>query len=104
MVDAAGDLRGLITIKDIEKSERFPHASKDEMGRLRCGAAVGVGPDRLERAQALVDAGVDVIVVDTAHGHSASVLETVVGAAPHLARSARSSAATSRPPRAPRRW
>jgi len=77
VVDEHGDLRGLITIKDIEKSERFPHASKDAMGRLRCGAAVGVGPDRLERAQALVDAGVDVIVVDTAHGHSRAVLETV---------------------------
>jgi IMP dehydrogenase len=77
VVDAEGDLRGLITIKDIEKSERFPHASKDEMGRLRCGAALGVGPDHLERAQALVDAGVDVVVVDTAHGHSATVLDTV---------------------------
>jgi IMP dehydrogenase len=77
VVDAGGDLRGLITIKDIEKSERFPHASKDAMGRLRCGAALGVGPDHLERAQALVDAGVDAVVVDTAHGHSASVLETV---------------------------
>jgi IMP dehydrogenase len=77
VVDAGGDLRGLITIKDIEKSERFPHASKDAMGRLRCGAALGVGPDSLERAQALVDAGVDAVVVDTAHGHSASVLESV---------------------------
>jgi IMP dehydrogenase len=77
VVDEQGDLRGLITIKDIEKSERFPDASKDPMGRLRCGAAIGVGPDRLDRAQALVDAGVDVIVVDTAHGHSASVLDTV---------------------------
>ena len=86
VVDAAGDLRGLITIKDIEKSERFPHASKDDVGRLRCGAAVGVGPDRLERAQALVDAGVDVVVVDTAHGHSAVVLETIGGAAAHLPR------------------
>jgi IMP dehydrogenase len=77
VVDASGTLRGLITIKDIEKSERFPHASKDALGRLRCGAAIGTGPDRLERAQALVDAGVDVIVVDTAHGHSKGVLETV---------------------------
>jgi IMP dehydrogenase len=77
VVDADGVLRGLITIKDIEKSERFPHASKDSLGRLLCGAAVGTGPDRLERAQALVDAGVDVIVVDTAHGHSKGVLETV---------------------------
>src|SRR5262245_56487552 len=77
VVDAEGFLTGLITIKDIEKSERFPHASKDALGRLRCGAAVGTGPDRDERAQALVDAGVDVIVVDTAHGHSARVLEAV---------------------------
>jgi len=78
VVDEAGTLRGLITIKDIEKTERFPHAAKDALGRLRCGAAVGAGPDRLERAQALVDAGVDVIVVDTAHGHSAGVLEAIV--------------------------
>jgi IMP dehydrogenase len=77
VVDDSGDLCGLITIKDIEKSERFPHASKDDLGRLRCGAAIGVGADSLERAQALVDAGVDVIVIDTAHGHSAGVLETV---------------------------
>jgi IMP dehydrogenase len=77
VVDDSGVLCGLITIKDIEKSERFPHASKDDLGRLRCGAAIGVGADALERAQALVDAGVDVIVVDTAHGHSAGVLEAV---------------------------
>jgi IMP dehydrogenase len=77
VVAADGALRGLITIKDIEKSERFPHASKDALGRLRCGAAVGTGADHLERAQALVDAGVDVIIVDTAHGHSQGVLETV---------------------------
>jgi IMP dehydrogenase len=77
VVDEQGNLRGLITIKDIEKSERFPHASKDALGRLRCGAAVGVGDETAERAQALVDAGVDVVVVDTAHGHSKGVLETV---------------------------
>ena len=77
VVDAQGNLRGLITIKDIEKSERFPAACKDEQGRLRCGAAVGVGDETNERAQALVDAGVDVVVVDTAHGHSKGVLETV---------------------------
>ncbi len=77
VVDAAGRLCGLITIKDIEKTERFPSASKDGMGRLLCGAAVGVGSETLERAQALVDSGVDVIVVDTAHGHSKGVLETV---------------------------
>jgi IMP dehydrogenase len=78
VVDDQGDLRGLITIKDIEKSEKFPNASKDSMGRLRCGAAVGVGPDRLERTEALVGSGVDVITVDTAHGHSAGVLESIV--------------------------
>jgi IMP dehydrogenase len=73
VVDEQGGLRGLITIKDIEKSERFPSASKDGLGRLLCGAAVGVGEETLERAQALVSAGVDVIVVDTAHGHSKGV-------------------------------
>jgi len=77
VVDARGDLRGLITIKDIEKSERYPNASKDSLGRLRCGAAVGVGPDAAARGQALANAGVDVIVVDTAHGHARSVLEAV---------------------------
>ncbi len=78
VVDEHDDLRGLLTIKDIEKNERFPSAAKDEFGRLRCGAAVGVGPDRLERAQGLFDAGVDVLVVDTAHGHSQLVLDTLV--------------------------
>ncbi len=77
VVDDDGNLCGLITIKDIEKSARFPHACKDGLGRLRCGAAVGVGSDQMERAQTLVDAGVDVLVVDTAHGHSSRVLETV---------------------------
>jgi IMP dehydrogenase len=78
VVDDKGMLRGLITIKDIEKSEKFPSASKDALGRLRCGAAIGAGPDDLARAQALVNAGVDVIVVDTAHGHSAGVIDTIV--------------------------
>ncbi|HVN38291.1 MAG TPA: IMP dehydrogenase [Myxococcota bacterium] len=78
VVDGQGNLRGLITIKDIEKSERFPDACKDSLGRLRCGAAVGVGEDSIPRAQALVDAGVDVIGVDTAHGHSQRVLDQVV--------------------------
>ena len=77
VVDESGGLRGLITIKDIEKTERYPNACKDSLGRLRCGAAVGTGDDRLDRAQALVDAGVDVIVVDTAHGHSQMVLDTI---------------------------
>ena len=77
VVDDDGRLCGLITIKDIEKTERYPDACKDNFGRLRCGAAIGVGADRLERTQALVDAGVDVVVVDTAHGHSAGVLEAI---------------------------
>ncbi len=77
VVDADGRLRGLITIKDIEKTERYPSACKDPLGRLRCGAAVGTGPDAMERAQRLVDAGVDVVVVDTAHGHSRGVLDTI---------------------------
>jgi IMP dehydrogenase len=77
VVDADGQLRGLITVKDIQKKIQYPQATKDEHGRLRVGAAVGVGPDALERAQALVGAGVDVLVVDTAHGHSAGVIEMV---------------------------
>jgi len=77
LVDDDFRLVGLITIKDIDKLHRYPNACKDERGRLRVGAAVGVGPDAVERAQALVGAGVDVLVVDTAHGHSAGVLEMV---------------------------
>ena len=74
-----GDFRcvGLITVKDIEKAKTYPNACKDEKGRLRVGAAVGVGEAGVERAQALFDAEVDVIVVDTAHGHSEAVLDTV---------------------------
>jgi IMP dehydrogenase len=77
VVDADGVLTGLITVKDISKRIEFPFATKDPQGRLRVGAAVGVGPDALERAQALLDAGADVLVVDTAHGHSRGVLEMV---------------------------
>src|ERR687895_123659 len=77
VVDAEGRLKGLITVKDISKRLRYPHATKDEQGRLRVGAAVGVGNDALERAAALVDAEVDVLVVDTAHGHSHGVLDVV---------------------------
>src|SRR6058998_2825213 len=77
VVDERNQLRGLITVKDIEKAIRFPNAAKDELGRLRVGAAIGTGPDREARAEALVRAGVDVLVVDTAHGHSAAVVETV---------------------------
>ncbi|HZT14462.1 MAG TPA: IMP dehydrogenase [Gaiellaceae bacterium] len=77
IVDADGRLTGLITVKDISKRVEFPQATKDARGRLRVGAAVGVGTDALERAQALVGAGADVLVVDTAHGHSQGVLEMV---------------------------
>jgi len=77
LVDAAGRLRGLITVKDFSKSEKFPNASKDAAGRLMVGAAVGVGEDGKQRAQSLVDAGVDFLVVDTAHGHAAAVLAMV---------------------------
>jgi len=77
VVDPDGRLKGLITVKDIQKRIEFPKATKDSQGRLRVGAAVGVGPDAWERAGALVDAGVDVLVVDTAHGHSSAVPEMV---------------------------
>lgn len=77
VVDERGILTGLITVKDIQKRIQYPNATKDAQGRLRVGAAVGVGADADERAQALVEAGVDVLVVDTAHGHSLSVLQTV---------------------------
>jgi IMP dehydrogenase len=75
VVDADGRLKGLITVKDIQKQIDYPHATKDEQGRLRVAAAVGVGPDAADRAAALVDAAVDVLVLDTAHGHSSGVLE-----------------------------
>jgi IMP dehydrogenase len=77
VVDERGYLTGLITVKDIQKKIQFPNATKDGKGRLRVGAAVGVGADADERAAALVAAGVDLLVVDTAHGHSRSVLQTV---------------------------
>lgn len=77
VVDAKYRCIGLITVKDIEKSQKYPNATKDEKARLRVAAAVGVGEEGIRRAEALIDAGVDVIVVDTAHGHSKSVLNTV---------------------------
>jgi IMP dehydrogenase len=77
VVDKNGMLKGLITFKDIQKKKRFPYACKDKHGRLRVGAAVGVTSDTIERIQALVKAGVDVVVIDTAHGHSKGVLEMV---------------------------
>ncbi|MFN8846077.1 MAG: IMP dehydrogenase, partial [Bdellovibrionales bacterium] len=77
VVDKAGYLKGLITIKDIEKAQAFPLASKDSRGRLLAAAAVGVGPEAYDRVEALVQAQVDVICVDTAHGHSKNVIEIV---------------------------
>ncbi|HEX6702147.1 MAG TPA: IMP dehydrogenase [Gaiellaceae bacterium] len=77
VVDAEGRLRGLITVKDIQKRVDYPNATKDERGRLRVGAAVGVGTDAYERAEALAEAGVDVLVVDTAHGHHENVTAMV---------------------------
>jgi IMP dehydrogenase len=77
VVDEHNTLRGLITVKDIEKAIRYPNAAKDELGRLRVGAAIGTGPDREQRAEALVRAGVDALIIDTAHGHTQSVVDTV---------------------------
>jgi IMP dehydrogenase len=77
VVDKNGVLKGLITFKDIQKKKRFPNACKDEHGRLRVGAGVGVTADTADRVRALVRAGVDVVVIDTAHGHSKGVLETI---------------------------
>ena len=77
LIDANGKLRGLITVKDFDKSEKYPNASKDASGRLLVGSAVGVGQDAWERSMALIDAGVDLLIVDTAHGHNNAVLEMV---------------------------
>ena len=77
VVDEGGHLVGLMTVKDIEKADTNPHAVKDDQGRLRAGAAVGTGDEAMERAAALIESGVDVIVVDTAHGHSVGVLKAV---------------------------
>ena len=77
LVDERGHLKGLITIKDIEKAQKYPNSAKDSKGRLLVGAAVGVGSDMLDRVAAIVAAKVDVIVVDTAHGHSQGVIESV---------------------------
>ncbi|MBV9552800.1 MAG: IMP dehydrogenase, partial [Alphaproteobacteria bacterium] len=77
VVDDTYRCTGLITVKDIEKAQLYPNAAKDEQGRLRVAAAAGTGPGELERAEALFDAGVDIMVVDTAHGHSSRVLDMV---------------------------
>ncbi len=78
VVDQKGRLKGLITIKDIEKIKKYPDACKDSMGRLRVGAAIGVGPDMADRTEALLKAGADVILIDTSHGHSKNVIDAVV--------------------------
>lgn len=77
VVDESGLLKGLITVKDIRKKRQHPNSAKDNLGRLRVGAALGVAHDTLERAEALLRAGVDVVVIDTAHGHSKGVIEAV---------------------------
>ena len=84
VVNAAGELRGMITVKDIEKAAKYPNACKDSQGRLRVGAAVGTGAGTDERVAALVEAGVDVIVVDTAHGHSQGVIDRVAWVKKHF--------------------
>jgi IMP dehydrogenase len=78
VVDDHNNLKGLITIKDIEKMRKYPDSCKDHLGRLRVGAAIGIGKDREARTEALIKAGVDVLVIDTAHGHSKDVLEAVL--------------------------
>ena len=78
VVDSKGQLKGMITIKDIEKIKKYPNACKDSMGRLRVGGAIGVGPDMLERTEALVKAGADIILIDTSHGHSKNVINAVL--------------------------
>jgi IMP dehydrogenase len=79
VVNASSELTGMITVKDIQKAKDFPRASKDDSGQLRVGASVGTSPDTYDRAAALEEAGVDVVVVDTAHGHTQWVLDTVAG-------------------------
>jgi IMP dehydrogenase len=81
VVDGEGRLRGLITVKDLHKRRQYPTANKDRHGRLRVAAAVGAAGDFLDRARALVDAGVDVLVLDTAHGHSQGVLDATAACA-----------------------
>lgn len=77
IVNERGELKGLITIKDIEKSVQYPNSARDENGRLLCGAAIGATPDVLERVDALVKAGVDVLVLDSAHGHNSNIIKSV---------------------------
>ena len=101
IVDDNFHLKGLITIKDIEKVVKYPNSAKDKHGRLLCAAAIGVTNDILDRAGALVDAGVDALVLDSAHGHSANIMRCVALVKEHFPEVALSRA-TSPPPRAPR--
>jgi IMP dehydrogenase len=103
VVNDAFELRGLITVKDIQKAADFPKASRDDHERLRVGAAVSTGSGTEERSTALVEAGVDVLVVDTAHGHSQGVLDRVAGSRT-TSPTCRSSAATSPPVTPLGRW
>lgn len=96
LVDEEGYLKGLITIKDIEKAVQFPNSARDEKGRLLCGAAIGITANVLERAHALVDAQVDVLVLDSAHGHSKNIMTTLKRSRKHF-RMYRSSPETSLP-------
>jgi IMP dehydrogenase len=98
IVDAQGKLQGLLTIKDIQKARNFPSSCTDDMGRLRVGAAIGVGEGELPRAEALLNASVDVLVIDSAHGHSNMVIDTVRLVKQHFPK-ARSSRATLSPRR-----
>src|SRR5437016_432370 len=77
VVDSNGDLKGLITVKDIQKARQYPQAAKDPLGRLRVGAAIGIGKEGLDRARALIDAKVDVVVIDSAHAHSTGVMDVI---------------------------
>ena len=103
MVDDAYRCVGLITVKDIEKAQKYPNACKDERGRLRVAAATGVGEDGYARAMALIEAECDVIMVDTAHGHSKGVLDAISRIKKASPTMSRSRAAISPPPTAPRR-
>ena len=103
VVNADFKLKGMITVKDFQKAERKPNACKDDKGRLRVGAAVGAGAGNEERVAALVEAGVDVLLIDSSHGHSQGVLDRIK-ATREAYLICRSSAATSPPPPVPRRW
>ena len=105
IVDGHGRLTGLITVKDFVKTEQHPHATKDSDGRLLVAAAVGVGNDAWDRAMALVDAGVDVLIVDTAHAHNRMVLDMVGKVKGEVGRQGRGGRRQCRDPRAPPpRW